>query len=113
MITINKLREFGCNVDEGLARCVNNEDLYLRLVNTLLKDNKVEELKEAIENRDLDKAFQIAHSLKGVYGNLSITPLYNKICVLVELLRNKTEIDYSSIVQEIYDLYQKFLSLAD
>ena len=32
MLTIEKLRTFGADVDEGLARCMNNEGFYLRMV---------------------------------------------------------------------------------
>ena len=33
MLTIEKLKAYGANVDEGLSRCMNNETFYLRLVN--------------------------------------------------------------------------------
>ena len=32
MLNIDTLREYEANVDVGLARCANNEALYLRLV---------------------------------------------------------------------------------
>ena len=76
MITTDKLRDYGANVDEGLARCFGNEELYLKLVATIPSEKNFGMLNEAIENKNLDQAFESAHALKGVLGNLSLTPLY-------------------------------------
>lgn len=113
MFTVDKLKEFGCNVEEGLARCINNEAFYLRLVSSLVPEAKVGELKEALTNNDLQKAFEITHALKGVYGNLAITPLYNKVSEMCELLRNKTEMDYLPLYLEFEKLYNEFAELAN
>ena len=113
MITIEKLKDFGCNVEEGLGRCLNNEAFYLRLVNSILQDNKVDLLEEALNQGDLQKAFEAAHALKGVYGNLAITPLYVKVSEITELLRSKTEMDYKPLMSEIRELFTRFVSLAD
>ena len=42
-----------------------------------------------------------AHALKGVLGNLSLTPLYEKVCEITELLRARTETDYAPLLSEI------------
>ena len=109
MLTIEKLRQYGANVDEGLQRCVNNEQLYLTLVNRFLDQNTFPDLKDAILAHDLEKAFHIAHSLKGVIGNLSLSPLYDVIYQMTELLRNRTEMDYSSYIQR-YELSYSMLA---
>jgi len=101
MITIDLLKEFGANVDEGLNRCMKNEALYLRLVATIPKEKSFDELKESISSGDLDTAFERAHALKGVTGNLSLTPLYDPIVQITELLRARTEMDYTELVEEI------------
>lgn len=100
MITIETLKQYGINAEEGLQRCMNNEELYLRLVNKFLEDNSFNELKLAIERGDLDKAFQVSHALKGVLGNLSLTPLYAIIYEVTELLRNRTKMDYSNYLKK-------------
>ena len=107
MITIDKLKQWGANTEEGLQRCMNNEALYLKLVNMFLANNSYNELKEAIAHEDLDKAFQASHALKGVLGNLSFTPLYTIIFDLTELLRNRTKMDYSNYLEK----YEMSLSL--
>ena len=38
MITIEKLREFGADVDDGISRCLNKADFYIYLVCKLTED---------------------------------------------------------------------------
>ena len=101
MLTVEKLRQFGANVDEGLQRCLNNEAFYLKLVSRFLEDKSFDKLKEEISNGNLEEAFKASHALKGVLGNLSLTPLYEIIYELTELLRNQTQCDYSEYIKKI------------
>ncbi len=101
MLTIDALREYGANVDEGLSRCINNEALYLRLVGTVVDEKSFDRLHEALSENNLDEAFEAAHALKGALGNLAITPIYDKVVEITELLRARTKMDYSSLEDEI------------
>ncbi len=98
MYTIEGLREYGANVDEGLSRCFNNEAFYLKLVGMLNQETGFDRLEEALSAGDLDAAFEAAHALKGVLGNLSLTPAYEKANEITELLRNRTEMDYGPLL---------------
>ena len=101
MLTIDSLRAYGADVDDGLERCMNNEPFYLGLVGTVIKDTKIEELDAAIRSGDLDKAFELAHALKGMYANLSLTPVTEPISELTELLRSRTQTDYTDLIDLI------------
>ena len=103
MISIEKLREYGADVDTGLALCMNNEDFYLRMVSMIISEASFEQLQKAIGENDLEEGFKAAHALKGVSGNLSLTPLYQKVVEITELLRSHTEMDYSEMLQGILD----------
>ena len=39
-MTIDKLREYGADVEDGLARCMNNEAFYLKMVDLGLSDER-------------------------------------------------------------------------
>lgn len=110
MLTVEKLKQFGANADEGLERCMNNEDFYLKMVSRFLEDKTFDRLKIEIANDNLEEAFKAAHSLKGVLGNLAITPLYDVIFEMTELLRNQTKCDYSGYIQKYETLYQILIS---
>ncbi|WP_407458198.1 Hpt domain-containing protein [Fibrobacter sp.] len=101
MITIEKLNAFGANTAEGLARCFGNEALYLKLVATIPGEGNFDKLKNTLDAGDLENAFLAAHALKGVLGNLSLTPLYVKIADMTEHLRSKTDMDYSVQLADI------------
>ncbi len=101
MITVEGLKEYGANVEEGLARCMNNEAFYLKLVDKVLKDKGFEELRAAVEANDPDAAFEEAHKLKGVLANLALTPLCEPVNEMVELLRNRSEADYTQYLEKI------------
>ena len=101
MLTIDKLKAFGADTDEGLARCCGSEALYLRLVNMLPDDNNFEALEKSLTAGDLNAAFEAAHALKGILGNLSLTPMYELCSHITELLRSRTEADCSALVSEL------------
>ena len=105
MLTIESLRNWGANVDEGLGRCLNNESFYLMLINKGMKDAPFDKLKEAVEAGDLDKGFDIAHSLKGMTANLALTPICKPIEKITELLRSRTKTDYAPLLEEIMEKY--------
>lgn len=113
MLTIEALRGYGANVDEGLARCIGNEQLYLRLVNVALNDSTFEKLYEAMDSGDLKTAFESAHALKGVLGNLSLTPLYDAVAELTEDLRKPDGRDYSQQLQRVTEEKRRLDALKD
>ena len=101
MLTMDKLRAWDAGVDAGLGRCLNNEAFYLRLVNKVIGDPAFDRLREACESGNLDQAFDAAHSLKGMLGNLSLTPVLKPVEKITELLRSRTETDYGPLLEEI------------
>lgn len=111
MITIDSLKNYGANVEEGLARCLNKEAFYLKMVNMGLADERFEKLSEILASKDYDAAFEAVHALKGVIGNLALTPLYAPIEKMTELLRSRTDTDYSPLCAEIKEQRDKILSM--
>lgn len=103
MITVDKLNTFGANTAEGLARCFGNEALYLKLVATIPNDATFDKLKDSLGEKNLKAAFEAAHALKGVLGNLSLTPIYAPVVEITELLRSETDMDYKSLLGTILE----------
>ena len=101
MITVEALKNYGANVEEGLARCMNNEALYLKLVGMAADEENFDRLHTALEQKNLKDAFEAAHALKGVIANLAITPLQEKIAEITELLRAETDMDYTKLEEDI------------
>lgn len=100
MITIDNLKAFGADVTEGVKRCLDDEEFYIDLVKSVIPDERIPELEKYIAAKDFDKAFEVAHALKGMYGNISLTPIYEPICQITELLRDKKDVDYSGYLSK-------------
>ena len=111
MLTVDTLRAFGADVDEALVRCMNNADFYLMLVGKAAEDRRLALLAEQISEKNLDAAFETAHALKGMYANLSLTPLTKPVSEITELLRSGTVTDYSALMKEAAAQYEKLCSL--
>ena len=103
MLTIQLLKEFGANTAEGLGRCMNNETFYLRLVGMGLADAGFEKLLAAAWADDRQAAFEAAHALKGVLGNLALTPLYTSASEITELLRSGRDADYAAMAEALIE----------
>ena len=111
MITVKKLKELGCDTDKGLERCLGNEDFYLEFVPDALKKERYEKLEALIKNKDLDAAFEAAHGLKGILANLSLDPLTEPVSEMTELLRARTDTDYSGLLTKMWERYSLFENL--
>ena len=110
---MDALRDFGANTSDGLNRCMNNEAMYLRLVDMGLKDANFERLAEAVEADDRKAAFEAVHALKGVMGNLSLTPIYDPASEMTELLRAGKEGDLHGYLDQILQKRSELIALRD
>ena len=113
MLTIEKLREYGANVEEGLGRCMNNEGFYLRLVGMALQDKNFDTLDQALQAGDEAAAFEAAHALKGVLGNLSLTPLFAPASALTEELRGRSGADYQAYFEQVREAREALQRLSE
>ena len=91
MLTLDALRTYGANVEEVLGRCMNNEAFYLRMIGMAIEDAGFDRLNAALDSSDTKAAFEASHALKGVLGNLALTPLYRPASELPELLRTGSD----------------------
>ena len=64
-----------------------------------------------MESGDRKEAFEAAHSLKGVLGNLSLTPLYEPTSEMTELLRAGADADYPACLAKILAKRDELLAL--
>ena len=82
-----KLKEAECDVEGALARFLDDEDLYEQFYGELLNDEAFGKLGLALDENRVSDAFEYAHTLKGIIGNMGLTPLFETICEIVETLR--------------------------
>ena len=76
---------------EQLQKRIPTAALINRFIKKFLDDGSFSELKKALEEGQRVQAFQAAHTLKGVCGNLSLDRLYDSASRLTELLREEND----------------------
>lgn len=110
MLTIETLQSYGVNTKEGLSRCMNMEKFYFRMLGMGLKNDSFDKLEKLLAEGNLEEAFEQAHAIKGVVGNLAITPIYDKIADITEALRAKKNLDYVSLYKPVKDLRDELVA---
>ena len=112
MLTIEALNEYGANTKEGLERCLNDEGFYLSLVPAALEKKDYERIEIAVQSGNFEEAFEAAHALKGVLGNLALTPIYTPVSEMTERLRARdTTFDYGASIKSMWDARNKLEQL--
>lgn len=112
MLTVEALKEYGANTAEGMARCMNNETFYLRLVGMALGDQNFDRLRAGLDAQDARQVFEAAHALKGSIGNLALTPIYEPVSELTEKLRGQQSIgDLGDLPQRVFEELERARAL--
>ena len=115
---LDALEDWGCNIDEGLTRLGGDEDFYRMLLSDFTHENDMSKLEEAMRTENYLRAFEAAHGMKGDTGNLSLTPLYEAMCLLVEDLRpvvdgKSPEAGVAPHFSEVRALFAEFLDVME
>ncbi len=108
MATVDKEpseRECFVNVGEALARVRDNKQLYQKMLDMFLESGDFASLEESLLQKDYRKAADIAHAIKGMTGNLSLTRLYAASSRLTEELRQEASVDEA--LAEFWAAYSK------
>ncbi len=108
-----QLEENGADVEATLNRFMGKDELYVKFLGKFPADQNYANLGTRLEAGAFKEAYECAHALKGVVGNLGLTPLYEKVSALVEELRNKADEDVDAaradeLWQQVKALYEKF-----
>jgi PAS domain S-box-containing protein len=80
----------GLDAEQGLRRVAGNQPLYVRLLRQFLEGqaDAAEKIRESLERRDRDGAVHLAHTVKGVAGNLAAGPVQAAAGALEKALRD-------------------------
>lgn len=102
-VVINRLFMWGCDTDSALERVLGDEGLYLKFILKYCGNEDIDKLDALILNKNVEEGFTLAHTMKGVYGNLGLTPIYDIVCDIVEKLRNGMEDGVEDKMLELHD----------
>ncbi|MCM1158658.1 MAG: Hpt domain-containing protein [Bacteroidales bacterium] len=69
-------------------RFMKNEGLYKKFLFRFPEENRYDDLEEQVKAGNAEQAFQVAHTMKGVVGNLSLLSVSEVLNPIVEVLRS-------------------------
>lgn len=105
------LDQYDGDVEGVCDRFLGDEKLLLQCLRQFKEDQGFQLLERAVRQEEYNQAFEYAHGLKGVTGNLGLSPLYHELCKLVENLRAQ---EYESVSDDFFLVqvqYQLFLKM--
>jgi|GEM_PF-626344 len=93
----------GFDLADGLRRLQDNRKLYAKLLRTFAADyaNRAEEIRAAVEQKDMEQVRGLAHAVKGVAGNLAATEVQNSAAD-IEMLA-KQALDGQAVSEGMWD----------
>lgn len=111
-----QLEESGADVEATLKRFMGNDAIYLKFLGKFPNDPNYSNLGTNMESGNFEEAYKCAHALKGVVGNLGLTPIFDNVSILVEELRNKANADVDAARadeewQQVKTAYERFISI--
>ncbi len=92
----------GLDAVAGLQRVAGNHALYLRVLRQFMQQEAgvTARLAAALSSHDFEAAERIAHSLRGVAGNIGFTALHSDAATLENAIRARAGIDYAQVAVE-------------
>ncbi len=106
-----KLISAGIDYDDGVNRFSGMPQVYEKFLKKFFASYTLDELEKQIEAGDIAEAFKTAHAIKGAAGNMSVKLFYDKLCMLVELLRRNA--DKGECAKTLYEMRALYTRAAD
>ena len=107
-------QKYGADYETTMSRFMGSEQIYLKILAMLPRDENLQKLDQALQAGDYPAAFDAAHTLKGMAGNLGLTPLYQAVCAPVEPLRAKAPgEDYAVLFQSVKEEFKRAAGLVE
>lgn len=105
------LASHNVDVEQTINRFSGNEDLFEKHLFRLPSDPTYIQLQEAVANNDAGKSMEAVHTLKGVSGNLGITPLFKATSDMVAAIRNSSTEPLSVLFEPVQKAYDDIVAV--
>ena len=95
MMNTEKFENVGINLN-AINDCFGgNEEIYFKFLKKFFDDRDYVEFNKLMLEARYEEAFNSAHAIKGLTGNLGMTKIYEYLVIIVEKIRNSNfdEID--------------------
>lgn len=110
MELFDELKELGVDVDSGLKRINGNQALYSKLLGSFVKGMKSYRVEADFDASDVQEMIEKTHTIKGISGNMSITPVYEAYTKIVDLLRTGKPEEARAIIKDVLPVQEQIIS---
>ena len=110
MSLLTELEGLGADVQDGMNRFMNNVALYEKMLKKFPAAAGKLPVQSCFAAGDLETALANAHTLKGMTGNLSLTPLYEAYTEIVALLRADQPDQARALTEKILPLQEQIIA---
>ena len=99
------------DIENALRRIGGNKKLYNKILNKFIENQKesADKIKHFIEIDNLEEAEMVAHTTKGVAGNIGHLKLQEISSDLEKSLKDKDKISYNPLVESFEDTLKEFI----
>lgn len=101
--------QMGANFQDAMNR-LGSEALIKRFALKFLQDGSYADLQAGLAEKDAEKAFRAAHTLKGVCANLGFESLFRVSSELTEKLRGREIKDCDELYQAVTKQYERTIA---
>ncbi|MFC1537368.1 PAS domain S-box protein [Gemmatimonadota bacterium] len=93
----------GIDLETGLRRVAGNKKLYRKLLLSFRANHiqAVEEIKQALETGDQERAQRLAHTVKGVSGNIAANDVFKSAEAMDSALKHQDTTRYESLLKDL------------
>ena len=112
-VLYSKLNDWGGDVSKARERLLEDDELYVSCLMKFAEDENFALLDSCMKKGDLKGAFDHAHAIKGVAGNLGLTPLFKAASKIVESLRANVNDNLDDMLEETMKLKDEFKRIID
>lgn len=109
---IDALRAWNCDIDGAMERFMDDEELYISCLAIVCSDNAFDQLASALKSGNITAAFEAAHTLKGVLGNMGLTPMYDTAIQIVEPLRAGNSEGCDKLCEQLFVMRDRLCAIA-
>lgn len=107
------LTAYGIDHADAMARMLNNDALFKQLAQHYRTDTNFEALRADMEVGDFETAYNHAHTLKGVSGNLSFGQLHKLAAQVCDALSNGDADAAHALMEPLTDAHELVLKGLD
>lgn len=104
-----KLASYGIDYEVGIDRFAGNVAMYEKFILRFPTETHLQDLQKTFNDQDFEKCAHIAHTLKGVVGNLSFGSYYEAVTKLEEALRENNLQEAEKLKNLVEQAHQQVL----